>query len=157
MSDNQNSVLRRLEIISENHTSIQQQLEMMDSEIQSLRNRVDLRSLTGVQRRETIQPRNLLESFDDVDTFQSEPPPRFRRNPPPIHICKVITDTELIQPISEICSICLESHLKQDSVMCNCAHEFGKECLEAWIDTCTQDVNCPTCRQTLTHVTSFRA
>lgn len=78
----------------------------------------------------------------------------------PMYKIKVIKKKDLAQSMDQVCGICLEHHTKQESVLCNCTHEFGQKCLKTWTDTCQrnrQNTNCPTCRQSLTLVTSFRA
>ena len=78
----------------------------------------------------------------------------------PMYKSKVIKKKDLAQSMDQVCGICLEHHTKQESVLCNCTHEFGQECLKTWTDTCQrnrQNTNCPTCRQSLTLITSFRA
>lgn len=78
----------------------------------------------------------------------------------PMYKSKVIKKKDLEQSLDHVCGICLETHKKQESVLCNCTHEFGHECLKTWTETCQrnrQNTNCPTCRQSLTLVTSFRA
>jgi hypothetical protein len=72
----------------------------------------------------------------------------------------VIKKQLLDQPLENVCGICLETHTKIESVVCNCTHEFGQRCLTTWIDTNQKnhrEITCPSCRQRLTLVTSFRA
>jgi len=124
--------------------------------------------------------RNLFESFrmmdvDETDTddggewidalIQSHVPPirnisGSMNRTLPMYKSKVIKKKDLVQSMDQVCGICLETHTKQESVLCNCTHEFGQECLKTWTETCQrnrQNTNCPTCRQSLTLITSFRA
>ena len=72
---------------------------------------------------------------------------------------KVLKKVLLDVPTENICGICLENHKKKDSVVCNCSHEFGKECFQEWQTTCqknNKNVNCPSCRKTVSEIITFR-
>jgi hypothetical protein len=73
--------------------------------------------------------------------------------------CIVIKKALLDTFINEVCGICLETHTKKDSVLCDCLHEFGKNCFNEWIhtkDTNLQITTCPSCRTNVTQLTTFR-
>ena len=73
---------------------------------------------------------------------------------------KVLRQSILDLPSEHECGICLEIHLKKDSSVCNCNHEFGTTCFSGWISSrknTRQLVTCPTCRQQTTTVTKYQA
>ena len=72
---------------------------------------------------------------------------------------KVISVRLLNSPLPDTCGICLDSHLKSVTCTLNCNHEFGVECLTGWKNICqtnNKPLNCPTCRENVTTMTTFR-
>ena len=72
---------------------------------------------------------------------------------------RVLKKVLLDAPMKDVCGICLENHTKKDSVVCNCSHEFGQECLNGLMKICQNNgkvVNCPSCRAVVKNLTSFR-
>lgn len=60
---------------------------------------------------------------------------------------------------TDTCGICLESHGKIDSIVCNCLHEFGHSCFQSWASNCrtsARELTCPTCRTEVQNTTIFR-
>lgn len=69
-----------------------------------------------------------------------------------------VSETDSVLP--DVCGICLNHHKKIDTLMCQCNHLFGKECFNGWKRICRKskkNASCPTCRETVTLVTNFRA
>ena len=72
---------------------------------------------------------------------------------------KVLSVRLLNSPLPDTCGICLDSHLKSVTCTLNCNHEFGVECLTGWKNICQTNnkvLNCPTCRENVTTMTTFR-
>lgn len=72
---------------------------------------------------------------------------------------KVLKKSVLTAPSVNDCGICLENHIKQDTVSCLCSHEFGKTCFEGWIQICVKNnknVTCPCCRGKVTELKTYR-
>jgi hypothetical protein len=72
---------------------------------------------------------------------------------------KVLSVRLLNSPLPDTCGICLDSHLKSVTCTLNCNHEFGVECLTGWKNVCqtnNKPLNCPTCRENVTTMTTFR-
>jgi hypothetical protein len=133
-----------------------------------------------------IQPINLVDEFESamIDVEEEQPVVavpverhddgvqevrQVRRVPPPVRIIrikhpklkeKVVKQTELNVTLENLCGICLDEHVKKDSLLCNCNHEFGKDCFNQWLDICkasNQVVTCPTCRIAVKEIIGFRA
>lgn len=45
------------------------------------------------------------------------------------------------------CSICLEPHMKEDSITFMCSHTYHKDCIKEWIST--DKTTCPICKNEL--------
>jgi hypothetical protein len=61
-------------------------------------------------------------------------------------------------PLENPCGICLESHIKKETIECCCSHSFGKECFKNWITTCknkNKKITCPNCRNKIKSITHF--
>ena len=76
-------------------------------------------------------------------------------------INKTITlkNADLEIKLPEACGICLDVHLKLDSVTCDCNHSFGTTCFNEWKNVCMRNykiTNCPTCRSNIKNITTYR-
>lgn len=72
---------------------------------------------------------------------------------------KTLSKTELETNLED-CGICLQPHIKIDSLTCSCNHSFGKVCFNAWMKICKTHnniVSCPLCRTKVEHTVTFRA
>ena len=72
---------------------------------------------------------------------------------------KVLKKSLLTAPSLNDCGICLENHIKRDTVSCLCSHEFGKTCFEGWKQICiknNKNVTCPSCRGKVTELKTYR-
>lgn len=71
----------------------------------------------------------------------------------------VIPKSEINTPMNDVCGICLESHSKKDSLVCQCHHAFGTKCFKTWFKTCKKNIKkltCPSCRQNVSNISCFR-
>ena len=59
-------------------------------------------------------------------------------------------------PCIDSCPICLEKHIKGDTIMTECNHEFGIQCYNSWMTAFTSNHTCPTCRKVTPRVTMYK-
>jgi len=71
----------------------------------------------------------------------------------PIEKKKVISKAQLESICENSCPICLEKHIKKDTLVTECGHEYGKACYNAWF---IAHNTCPTCRKVCPRVTTFK-
>ena len=72
---------------------------------------------------------------------------------------RVLKKSLMEKPIEDCCGICLESHLKKDTVQTSCGHCFGKECYEKMLILANNDPHkniCPMCRTKAPKLTYWR-
>ena len=127
------------------------------------------RPIVAAVRRATVATvaRNLNDDFGDepvvVEPVHQAPAPaqaqiaarRIRIK----SAVKVLRLGLLNSPLPDTCGICLDSHLKSVTCTLNCKHDFGVECLTGWKNICqtnNKPLNCPTCRENVTTMTTFR-
>ena len=68
-----------------------------------------------------------------------------------------ISRRRFLAKCKDVCSICLDSHQKGDSVTAQCGHEFGKQCWEQFLASNDQDETlCPLCRNVCHFVTGYK-
>lgn len=116
---------------------------------------------------------NLIQEFDNEHINETVVIPLSTEvNPPiqdyPVYIIprerlktktKTLSREECEYILPDVCGICLDNHSKIETVDCSCNHNFGKECFKSWKKICNsnkKDLSCPTCRQTIIHITKFR-
>ena len=80
--------------------------------------------------------------------------PVVRRNP--LEKMVTIKKAEFDAICTESCSICLEKHIKGDTIMTECNHEFGVKCYNSWMTAFTSNHTCPTCRKETPRVTMYK-
>jgi hypothetical protein len=73
---------------------------------------------------------------------------------------RVLKKSLMEKPIEDCCGICLETHLKKDTVQTSCGHCFGAECYERMLDldgvrTPRKNI-CPMCRTKAPKLTYWR-
>jgi hypothetical protein len=56
----------------------------------------------------------------------------------------------------EKCSICLDYHIKGDTIMTSCKHEFGRICFTNWMTKDICNHCCPNCREKITHIYLYK-
>lgn len=72
---------------------------------------------------------------------------------------KTLCREEMESILPDVCGICLDNHMKKETIICCCNHTFGRECFKNWKKICNinkKDLTCPSCRQNITHITKFR-
>lgn len=125
---------------------------LLDSQIRNLdqmiRSMSDMRSVL-VRRMRRLETPPLLQ------------PPAVRQppavtQPPVVQVrisakpkIKTLKKSEETVLLPDVCGICLDSHLKLDSITISCNHEFGELCFNQWKNTCQtagKPVKCPICR-----------
>lgn len=102
---------------------------------------------------------NLLQEFHNEQVMNEEPPVYII----PIERLKTKVKTlcreEMESILPDVCGICLDNHMKKETIICCCNHTFGRECFKNWKKICNinkKDLTCPSCRQNITHITKFR-
>ena len=71
---------------------------------------------------------------------------------------KTLNDEEFYSIPEDICSICLETHVKNRTITSNCNHHFGSDCFHEWRKTCKKmkkNISCPYCNQNIYHITKY--
>jgi len=84
--------------------------------------------------------------------------PLFREfNPyqPPKENTITLSRTEFDTLCSEICPICLNTHILGHGLVTDCMHTFCKECYKYWINEPNSNRKCPVCRKDCPVVTYF--
>lgn len=103
--------------------------------------------------RETDGIDNLLEAFNEVEPPPEEVPKRERRYP---QVVRALSKANYQEKCDEPCGICMETHIKGESLETSCNHAFGKECYMTWINAPAGNHCCPTCREHLPLVFTYR-
>lgn len=80
--------------------------------------------------------------------------PVVRRNP--LEKMVTIKKADFDANCTDSCSICLEKHIKGDTIMTECNHEFGIQCYNSWMTAPTSNHKCPTCRKVTPRVTMYK-
>ena len=80
--------------------------------------------------------------------------PAVRRNP--LEKMVTIKKADFEAPCIDSCPICLEKHIKGDTIMTECNHEFGIQCYNSWMTAFTSNHTCPTCRKVTPRVTMYK-
>ena len=80
--------------------------------------------------------------------------PVVRRNP--LEKMVTIKKADFEAPCIDSCPICLEKHIKGDTIMTECNHEFGIQCYNSWMTAFTSNHTCPTCRKVTPRVTMYK-
>jgi Ring finger domain len=80
--------------------------------------------------------------------------PVVRRNP--LEKMVTIKKAEFDAICTDSCSICLEKHIKGDTIMTECNHEFGIQCYNSWMTAPTSNHKCPSCRKETPRVTMYK-
>jgi hypothetical protein len=71
---------------------------------------------------------------------------------------KTLSREEMTSILPDVCGICLDNHMKKETILCCCNHTFGRECFNNWKKICNSNkkhLTCPSCRQNITHITKF--
>jgi len=58
----------------------------------------------------------------------------------------------------DTCGICMNKHIKKDTITINCSHHFGYHCFNDWMNICKnngKETTCPICRNEVTSITSY--
>jgi len=74
----------------------------------------------------------------------------------PLEKMVTIKKAEFNAICTDSCSICLEKHIKGDTIMTECNHEFGVKCYNSWMTAFTSNHTCPTCRKVTPRVTMYK-
>jgi len=80
--------------------------------------------------------------------------PVVRRNP--LEKMVTIKKAEFDAICTDSCSICLEKHIKGDTIMTECNHEFGIQCYNSWMTAPMSNHKCPSCRKETPRVTMYK-
>lgn len=114
------------------------------------------------QRPNNQTPINLLNEFNLVHREeQTRPQPQAPPQAPKIKIkvkSKSLSKEEFESMNPDVCGICLDYHAKSNSLLCNCNHLFGKDCIKKWKNICNKqkkDLSCPSCREKITQQTKY--
>ena len=155
--------------LAEMRSTIDRRIRRIDRASINMPTRQPNRPIVAV-RRATLATvaRNLNDDFAD-EPVVVEPEPVVHQAPAQAQIAarririksavKVLSVRLLNSPLPDTCGICLDSHLKSVTCTLNCNHEFGVECLTGWKNICQTNnkvLNCPTCRENVTTMTTFR-
>jgi hypothetical protein len=97
---------------------------------------------------------NLLEAFNEVETPPPQEVPIRRRNYR--QVIRSLSKAKYDEKCDEPCGICMETHIKGESLETTCKHEFGKECYMKWMNAPAGNNCCPTCREHLPWVLTYR-
>ena len=128
---------------------------LLDSQIRNLdqmiRSMSDMRSVLARRMRRLETP-----PLPPPPAAVRPPPPPAVRQPPVVQVrisakpkIKTLKKSEETVLLPDVCGICLDAHLKLDSVTLACNHEFGELCFNQWKNTCHsagKPVKCPICR-----------
>ena len=68
-----------------------------------------------------------------------------------------ISSRSFLAPCKDVCSICLDTHQKGESITTQCGHEFGNQCWEQLHTTVLNgDIMCPLCRKACNFVNGYK-
>ena len=159
--------------MSSDRLFLEQQIRQMDG---MMRMMIDMRSVlvrrqrgfarAAPTRRAPRRANELVLNLSDV--FEREvddepvlvPVSRPVRVPVPKKVTKVLKKSDLSQTMPDVCSICQENYVKQDSMTTNCENHFCVSCFTQWMETKQSQcelVTCPLCRAHVTKVVMYRA
>lgn len=121
----------------------------------ALHSRLDLRNTEIMREKTVIEAAIAVAAAATVATVAVLP---FDMHP---IVCtkKVIKKTDLVCIVVDCCIICSKRHTKGSVYTLNCGHIFGQECFTGWVKSCrnkAQNANCPTCKQDVKSIFSYR-
>jgi len=80
---------------------------------------------------------------------------------PLVRKISVLKQSDLNTTLPDVCSICMDSYTKINSVLTSCTHTFCKSCYDSFETSCLAkdepSVCCPLCRTFNPRITEFRA
>ena len=110
---------------------------------------------------------NMIQDIQVSITQQQRPRVRTRQlriqqQQQPTYITKTMSLKKSLIEQEEECAICQDVHKKIETTMIkDCSHCFGTECLQRWTDICwTRDkkrASCPSCRTEMKDCVTYRA
>jgi hypothetical protein len=156
------TMLTNLNTISQNTNTSEANLRYLQNELSyAIGRMVSNNRNEAFHQQDAIRRQRALEQrrIRDYERQMTAPPPtavvqpRTRYNP--LEKTKVIAKAKLEETID--CAICQETPKVKDCILTECNHYFCKGCWNGWMNTQRSNKKCPTCRNDMPRITSFRA